>query len=101
MVHGTSERASNISQISILGHCKMNSFFGGIVLSLLLGLVATPVAAQSEPAAGAQIVTVQQSRVSSSVALGGTVVAYREVTLTAQIPGRIEFLAGTEGDRFN
>jgi multidrug efflux pump subunit AcrA (membrane-fusion protein) len=34
------------------------------------------------------------------VALGGTVVAYREVTLTAQIPGRVEFLAGTEGDHF-
>ncbi|MCK4743630.1 MAG: efflux RND transporter periplasmic adaptor subunit [Sulfuriflexus sp.] len=32
--------------------------------------------------------------------LGGTVVAMREVTLTAQLPGRVEFLAGKEGDWF-
>lgn len=47
------------------------------------------------------IVQVQASRLGSSVTLGGTVVAYKEVTLTAQVPGEIEYLAGKEGDTFN
>ncbi len=34
------------------------------------------------------------------VVLGGTVVAAREVTIAAQIPGRVEFIAGAEGDSF-
>ena len=37
----------------------------------------------------------------SSMILGGSVVASREVTLTAQLPGRVEFLAGREGDWFD
>jgi multidrug efflux pump subunit AcrA (membrane-fusion protein) len=35
-----------------------------------------------------------------AVPIGGTIVPYREVTLTAQFPGRVEFIAGEEGDRF-
>ncbi len=49
---------------------------------------------------GANVVTVMANQMGSTVTLGGTVVPYREVTLTAQIPGRIEFIAGTEGDWF-
>jgi len=79
---------------------RLASFVGGIATSVLLGLCSPTVLAQGGPAEGSQIVTVQASSVGSSVALGGTVVAYRQVTLTAQIPGRVEFLAGTEGDRF-
>jgi multidrug efflux pump subunit AcrA (membrane-fusion protein) len=67
--------------------------------SLLLGTFSFSAAAQG-PAAGSQIVTVQASRAASSVTLGGTVVAFKQVTLTAQIPGRVEFIAGVEGDRF-
>ena len=37
----------------------------------------------------------------SSMILGGSVVATREVTLTAQLPGRVEFLGGREGDWFD
>ncbi|MEN8130223.1 MAG: efflux RND transporter periplasmic adaptor subunit [Pseudomonadota bacterium] len=33
--------------------------------------------------------------------LGGTVIPYKAVTLTAQIPGRVEFIAGEEGDMFD
>jgi len=47
------------------------------------------------------IVTVTNSKKGAHVVLGGTVTPYREVTLTAQIPGRIEFIAGTEGDWFD
>jgi len=36
----------------------------------------------------------------NNMILGGTVVAAREVTLTAQLPGRVEFLGGREGDWF-
>lgn len=35
-----------------------------------------------------------------TVAFGGAVVPYREATLAAQMPGRIEFLAGEEGDSY-
>jgi multidrug efflux pump subunit AcrA (membrane-fusion protein) len=34
----------------------------------------------------------------STVKLGGTVIPFKDVTLSAQIPGRIEFIAGSEGD---
>ncbi len=47
-----------------------------------------------------QIITVANTKTGTSVVLGGTVVPLREVTLAAQIPGRIEFLAGIEGDWF-
>lgn len=46
------------------------------------------------------IVTVTSSKKGAHVVLGGTVQAYREVTLTAQTPGRVEFIAGSEGDWF-
>ena len=47
-----------------------------------------------------QIITVSNTKTGTSIVLGGTVVPLREVTLTAQVPGRIEFLAGIEGDWF-
>ena len=36
-----------------------------------------------------------------TVSLGGTVVPYKEVTLAAQLPGRVQMLAGIEGDSFD
>ncbi|MES0326894.1 MAG: efflux RND transporter periplasmic adaptor subunit [Gammaproteobacteria bacterium] len=47
------------------------------------------------------IVTVSSAKKGAHVVLGGTVKPYREVTLTAQAAGRIEFLAGSEGDWFD
>ena len=47
------------------------------------------------------IVTVTNAKTGAHVVLGGTVTPYREVTLTAQASGRIEFIAGTEGDWFD
>ena len=55
----------------------------------------------SDTPAAAQVVTVGQRQVGVSTILGATVVPYREVTLTAEMPGRVEFIAGREGDRFN
>jgi len=53
----------------------------------------------STPVTG--IITVQSTSTVSTVVLGGTVVPYKEVTLSAQIAGRIDFIAGTEGDWFD
>lgn len=47
-----------------------------------------------------QIITVMRAPTGSSVVLGGTVVPLREVTLSAQIPGRVDYLAGVEGELF-
>lgn len=35
----------------------------------------------------------------SGVVIGGTVIPYKEVTLAAQVPGRVEFIAGDVGDK--
>ena len=47
------------------------------------------------------IVPVTSSKTGAHVVLGGTVVPYREVTLTAQLPGRVEYIAGEAGDWFD
>ncbi|OOZ38774.1 efflux transporter periplasmic adaptor subunit [Solemya pervernicosa gill symbiont] len=46
------------------------------------------------------VVVVETTQTGPTVVLGGTVVPYKEVTLAAQIPGRVEFIAGAEGDWF-
>lgn len=64
---------------------------------VLLVLVAAAVA---RPALAAQIIPVETLQLQGKAVLGGTVVPYKEVTLAAQIPGRVEFVAGDVGDRF-
>ena len=64
-------------------------FFGSV---LLFGTSMT--------AAADQIITVQGVPVGATVSLGGTVVPYKDVTFSAQIPGRIKSIAGEEGDQF-
>jgi multidrug efflux pump subunit AcrA (membrane-fusion protein) len=78
------------------------SLLTSTLLTVSLGLLAPTASAQGEepPASAAQIVTVEASTAGTAVTLGGTVVAFREVTLTAQIPGRVEFISGLEGDSF-
>ncbi|MDH3526346.1 MAG: efflux RND transporter periplasmic adaptor subunit [Gammaproteobacteria bacterium] len=46
------------------------------------------------------VITVPSIPVGGSVSLGGTVVPYKDVTFSAQIPGRVESIAGEEGDSF-
>ncbi|HED35587.1 MAG TPA: efflux RND transporter periplasmic adaptor subunit [Gammaproteobacteria bacterium] len=48
-----------------------------------------------------QIVMVSNIEAGAHVVLGGTVVADREIILTAQISGRVDYVAGNEGDWFN
>ena len=51
-------------------------------------------------AAAPEIITVDTVQMQGKAVLGGTVIPYKEVTLTAQIPGAVEYLAGAEGDFF-
>jgi multidrug efflux pump subunit AcrA (membrane-fusion protein) len=43
---------------------------------------------------------VKQAEGAPTVSLGGTVIPYKEVTQAAQLPGRVKYLAGIEGDAF-
>lgn len=47
-----------------------------------------------------QYITVEISRDIPTVPLGGTVIPEKEVMLTAQLPGRINYIAGREGESF-
>ena len=64
---------------------------------LALAAVALPSLVLAEPS---ETFVVQQAQGAPTVSLGGTVVPYKEVTLSAQLPGRVTFLAGREGDSF-
>lgn len=56
---------------------------------------------QAVPPESDDIFVVEASTEHPTVAIGGSVVPFREVTLAAQLPGRIKFIAGIEGDRFD
>ncbi len=77
---------------------RLACFLSSALLPIMLGF-GIPSASAQQASAG-QIVTVQASSSANAVTLGGTVVAFKQVMLTAQIPGRVDFLAGTEGDTF-
>jgi multidrug efflux pump subunit AcrA (membrane-fusion protein) len=67
-------------------------------ISLLSGtLMSSGILAQG---AAESVITVPSVPVGAAVSLGGTVVPYKDVTFSAQIPGRIESIAGEEGDHF-
>jgi multidrug efflux pump subunit AcrA (membrane-fusion protein) len=46
------------------------------------------------------VITVPSVAVGGTVSLGGTVVPYKEATLSAQLPGRVASISGEEGDSF-
>ena len=66
------------------------SFLSGCLLS---AVVISPVSADS-------VITVPSVPVGAAVSLGGTVVPFKDVTLSAQVAGRIKSIAGEEGDHF-
>jgi len=47
------------------------------------------------------IETVKSEEIGKTVAIGGTVIPYKEVTLAAQVPGRVQYIFGEEGDLAN
>lgn len=77
---------------------RFKSMFLAAGMASLL-MVTAGLHAQANPVANDWYV-VQQTQGVPHVSLGGTVVPYKEVTLSAQLPGRVEFIAGIEGDVF-
>lgn len=47
-----------------------------------------------------QLMTVEAAEFGNRIKIGGTVIPYKEVTLSAQVPGRVQYIAGSEGDYF-
>ncbi|TVQ86258.1 MAG: efflux RND transporter periplasmic adaptor subunit [Chromatiaceae bacterium] len=73
---------------------------GNIIKRVLLSTAAL-VALVSVPALAVEdVYVVKQAEGLPTVSVGGTVIPYKEVTLAAQLPGRVKFLAGIEGDAF-
>ncbi len=72
-----------------------------LVMSLVMGLVlggvfAVPAGAGEQGYRTARVAVIRSG---GSATVGGSVIPYKEVTLSAQIPGEITFLAGIEGHR--
>lgn len=65
----------------------------------VLSLCATQASGQATSDYGPLFVVKEQS-IENRVVLGGTVVPARQVSIAAQMPGKVEFIAGTEGDSF-
>ena len=73
-------------------HIKMLVVSSCVVMSLGLVLPRLSMAAD--------IVTVSRSQSNSQTVLGSTVVPYKEITVTAQMPGKIVSLSGEVGAKF-
>ncbi|CAK0769609.1 exported hypothetical protein [Gammaproteobacteria bacterium] len=73
-----------------------------LLVVLLSGLAGVAVGSpeQSFVPSSPNVITVESRPVGAVTTLGGTVVPFREVTLSAQLPGRVVFLKGGEGDWF-
>ncbi len=83
---------------------RVTLFADSLVRSSVVGVlmaVALPASAQNGETAPTRAVPVDARNVRATVTLGGTVVPYQEVTLAAQLPGRVVMLAGKEGDQFD
>ncbi|MBF0136705.1 MAG: efflux RND transporter periplasmic adaptor subunit [Magnetococcus sp. DMHC-1] len=59
---------------------------------------AVPASAAGIPVGNQAVVTVETGTVGTTTTLGGTVVPLKEVSFSAQMPGRVNFIAGVEGD---
>jgi len=70
-----------------------------LVLAVLCagGLLTSAAFAQSD--ANYQTAPVSTTSTGGEATVGGTVIPFKQVTLTAQSPGRVTFLAGAEGHR--
>ncbi len=74
-----------------------------IMKSMRTILVASLVVLSSPMVGGAEpnVYVVEQAKSAQTIRVGGTVIPYKEVTFSAQIPGRVKEIAGIEGDRFS
>jgi multidrug efflux pump subunit AcrA (membrane-fusion protein) len=79
---------------------RVNSAMGNAIRVLSLAAMLCVAAAPQAQVGEGDYFTVKQAREAPKVSLGGTVIPYKEVALSAQIPGRVKHLAGIEGDTF-
>ncbi len=70
-----------------------NSVTSALIISSILVFLTGPVHAW-------QLMTVEATPFGNKIKIGGTVIPFKEVTLSAQVPGRIQYIAGSEGDYF-
>jgi RND family efflux transporter MFP subunit len=71
---------------------------GFIAIAIMLGGLIVSVSANAEE--GYTTAPVTPMRIGDETRVSGTVIPYKEVTLAAQVPGEIKFIAGREGDTF-
>lgn len=69
-------------------------------LSVLTSHAEEPAAESAATDSNAKVITVSSATVGGSIVLGGTVIPHKIVNLSAQMPGDVNFLAGSEGDAF-
>ncbi len=85
------------SCMPLSGYFKKRIFLPSAALLLLSTQVWAETPANTDNTA---TYTVQERAIVNTITLGGTVIPEKEVTLSAQLPGRINVLAGEEGNRF-
>ncbi|MBF0218584.1 MAG: efflux RND transporter periplasmic adaptor subunit [Gammaproteobacteria bacterium] len=73
--------------------------FSGAAVIFIFGMMILQPAWSADDKHG-DIITVESVNYQSQAVLGGTVVPARQVMIAAQMPGRVDFIAGTEGDSF-
>jgi len=73
----------------------------GWLATTCLAVVAQPANSPTrQPHRSQSEFVVRQAEGAPTVSIGGTVIPYKQVTLAAQLPGRVSYLAGIEGDKF-
>jgi len=70
-----------------------------LVTLIVFGLYLNSGAIAQQTSQHFRTARVSANEVGGSATVGGTVIPYKEVTLSAQIPGRVKFIAGKEGHR--
>ncbi|HID01282.1 MAG TPA: efflux RND transporter periplasmic adaptor subunit [Piscirickettsiaceae bacterium] len=68
---------------------------------LYIGLLISMLSGWSYGAERIIVEPVSEKVYDSQIKIGGTVIPFKKITLTAQIAGQINYLAGEEGDRFS
>lgn len=80
---------------------KINLYSVAILAGVLASGTVQPLFAEQSVSNASNIYTIKSTRQSATTSIGGTVNATKEVSLTAQIPGRVTFIAGKEGHAVN
>ncbi len=72
---------------------------GAAMTMMAVGFGSAGIADSGSYMGNYQTATVVTSQTGGSATIGGTVIPFKEVMVSAQVPGRVTFLAGAEGHR--